>query len=69
MTPDDSQHDTGAPPPQTVLVLGATGQTGGPQEVKNGEHAVSQEKFHRGVLKGVRNISDTLSDNGMKFLL
>ena len=32
-------------------------------------NGASQEKFHRRILKGSRNVSDTLANSGMKFLL
>ena len=39
------------------------------QEATSRQNIPLQEKFHRGFPKGVRNISDTPSNTGMKFLL
>ena len=40
------------------------------QEGQNRLNSFLHEKFHREIFKGVRNIiSDTLSGNGMEFLL
>ena len=42
---------------------------GAVQETKKRLNAVLRGTFHRGILKGARNISDTLSNNGTKPLL
>ena len=48
----------------------ACGTRSGPaQEGQSRLKVPLQEKFGRGILKGVRNISDTLENNGIKFLL
>ena len=39
------------------------------QEVQNSQNVALQEKFHRRISKGARNISDILENNGMKFIL
>lgn len=39
------------------------------QEAKNRPNIEWQEKIHGGILRGLRNISETPSNNGMKFLL
>jgi hypothetical protein len=42
---------------------------GGAQEAKTRLNVPLQENFHVGILKGVRNISETFEKNGVKFLL
>ena len=39
------------------------------QEAKNRPKIDWQEKTHRAILRGLRNISETPQDKGMKFLL
>ena len=39
------------------------------QEIKNRLKEALHETFHRGILEGVRNMSHTLENNGIKFLV
>ena len=56
-------------PPEVSVQSGPLVPAPTPEETKNRPNIDWQEKMHRGIVRGLRNISETPSNKGMKLFL